>query len=211
MFLVTKKIPATTASRSPEPAPNKDVSIQANSEPKPPAQTAPAKSPIPPPVSPPATVNIEALSQKYQSELDILAREGTAKFQFVDYAPPSFVVIRNQAALQVTLRNPDVFDKDSTSIYRRAARAFDLFLAPRLTWIISKIPETPDLSVLDISIVNDLVSAKSDKSSEAIEFIFPLKEARQFVAADITNQDLIDRGIVLVNSVRIALNLAQVE
>jgi len=98
-----------------------------------------------------------------------------------------------------------------TSIYKRAARTFDLFLAPRLRWIVSKIPDTADFGSLDISIVNELTSAKSEKSSEAIEFILPVKETRQFTAADITNQDLIDRSIVLVNSVRIALNLAQVE
>jgi len=156
-------------------------------------------------------VNVDALREKYQSVLDILQREGTAKFQFVDYAPPSFIIIRDQAALQATLRNPEGYDRDLTSIYKQAARTFDLFLAPRLRWIVSKIPDTADFGSLDISIVNELTSAKSEKSSEAIEFILPVKETRQFTAADITNQDLIDRSIVLVNSVRIALNLAQVE
>ena len=140
-----------------------------------------------------------------------MSREGAAKFHFVDYAPPSFIIVRDQAALQATLRNPEFFDKDASSIYRRAARSFDLFLAPQLKWIFHKIPDTPDLSALDFSIVNELTSARADKSSEAIEFIFPLKEARRFAAAEITNQDLIDRSIVLVNGVRIALNLAQVE
>jgi hypothetical protein len=120
-------------------------------------------------------------------------------------------VVRNQAALQATLRNPEAYDKDLTSIYKRAARTFDLFLAPRLRWIVSKIPDTAEFDSLDLSIVNELTSAKSEKTSEAVEFIFPMQETRRFTAAEITNQDLIDRSIVLVNGVRIELHLAQVE
>lgn len=134
-----------------------------------------------------------------------------AKFHFVDYAPPGFVAFRGQVALQATLRNPEVFDRDATSIYKRAARTFDLFLAPHLRVILEKIPESPDFGAIDFSIIHDLISSKSDKSSEAVEFIFPLKAARQFAAADITNQDLINQSVVLVNGVRISLNLAQVE
>ena len=170
--------------------------------------STPAKTAVPMPAT---KATIDALREKYQVELESLSREGAAKFHFVDYAPPSFVIIHDQAALQATLHNPEPFDSDAGSIYRRAARSFDLFLAPQLKWIISKIPDTPDLSVLDISIVNELTSARADRSSEAIEFIFPLKDARRLAAAEITNQDLIDRSAVLVNGVRIALNLAQVE
>lgn len=169
------------------------------------AQTSPAKSSISPKEA------VDALRIKYQAELESLGREGAAKFHFVEYSPPAFVLIRDQVALQATLRNPEPFDKDSTSIYKRAARSFDLFLAPRLNWIVSKIPQSPDLGTLDISVVNDLTSAKADKSSEAVEFIFPIRIARQFTASEITNQNLIDAGVVLVNGVRISLNLAQVE
>jgi hypothetical protein len=171
-------------------------------------QSTSAKTPVPTPAT---KATIDALREKYQVELESLSREGAAKFHFVDYAPPSFIIVHDQAALQATLHNPESFDRDAGSIYRRAARSFDLFLAPQLKWIISKTPDTPDLSILDISIVNELTSARADKSSEAIEFIFPLKDARQFAAAEITNQDLIDRSVVLVNGVRIALSLAQVE
>jgi hypothetical protein len=38
-----------------------------------------------------------------------------------------------------------------------------------------------------------------------------LKATRLFARADITNQDLINQSVVLVNGVRISLNLAQVE
>jgi hypothetical protein len=172
----------------------------------------PDSAPAGPIVAPGAGVspNLEALTKKYQSELDSLSREGS-KLHFVDYAPPSFILVGGEAALEATLRNPEGFDRDSTSIYRRAARAFDLFLARELRSILAKVPETPDFTVLACSVVNELTSAKSDKSSEAIEFVLPLKEARQFAAAEITSQDLINRSMVLVNGVRIALNLASAE
>jgi hypothetical protein len=205
-------IPAAPVSNvQPEAAQQGGAPISAIAGARPAAQTTQVKPEVPLPGAPAENPNIDALRKKYEAELDTLSREGTANFQFVDYAPPSFVVIRDQAALQATLRNPESFDKDSTSIYRRAARTFDLFLAPKLKWILSKIPDTPDVGSLDISVVNELTSARSDKSSEAVEFIVPIKPARQFAAADITTQDLIDQSVVMVNGVRIALKLAQVE
>ncbi len=154
---------------------------------------------------------IDALQEKYRSQLDAFGKDGIAQFHFADYAPPSLIVINNQLALQATLRNPEVFDKEGTSIYRRAARSFDLFLAPQLKGILAKIPEGPEIRSVNFSVLNQLASPGPGKSSEAIEFLLPLKEARRFASSDITNQDLIDKSIVLINGVRIALNLAQVE
>ena len=177
------------------------------------AQSVPTKTAasVPPAAIRVGTAEMDALQKKYQSELDSLRQEGVAKYHFVEYAPVSFVAFRNQPALQATLRNPQTFDKDASSIYRRAARTFDLFLAPQLKGILGKVPESMDVSTIDFTVVLDLTSSASPKSSEAIEFIIPLKPARQFVTADITNQDLINETVVLVNGVRIALNLAQVE
>ena len=76
--------------------------------------------------------DVDALQNKLQPQLDALAKEGAAKFHFVDYAPPSLVLFRDQIYLQLTLRNPALFDRNMTSIYRRAAQSFDLFLAPLL-------------------------------------------------------------------------------
>jgi len=152
----------------------------------------------------------ERLQAKYQSQLDALANGGVAKREFVDYAPPSFVVFRNQIVLQLTLRNPLHFEKETSSIYKRAAQSFDLFLALQLKALLEKIPADAQIHGLDITLLNQLV-AKSGTSSEALEFILPLKPLREFTEAEITNQELINQSIVLVNGVRIALNLQQVE
>ncbi|HVS82290.1 MAG TPA: hypothetical protein VHE60_11215 [Pyrinomonadaceae bacterium] len=152
----------------------------------------------------------ERLETKYKSQLDALAAAGLANYHFVQYAPPSFAVFRNQIFLQLTLRNPNTFDKEATSIYKRAARSFDLFVAPQLKSILERIPDDAELGGLDITVLNDLTGT-AGHSSEAVEFVCPLGALRKFADADITNQDLINQSVVLVNGVRISLNLQQVE
>jgi len=172
-------------------------------------------APVPATVAPEAVVALTAddankLQAKYQTQLDDLAKEGLEKHHFVDYAPPSFVIYRNEMVLQLTLRNTNHFSQDTTSIYKRAARSFDLFLATRLKDILDKIPADASFKGFDITILNQF-GTDPKSTSEAIEFICPRSALRRFVDADITNQQLIDQSIVLVNGVRIALNLQLVE
>lgn len=173
-----------------------------------------AASPAPPPAA--TQADADQLQAKYQPQLDALGKEGVAKFHFVDYAPPAFVVFRNRIYLQITLRNPHNFDPNAGSIYKRAAQSFDLFLAGQLKSMLEKVPEGAEMEGLDITLLNQFAGkaaapAKTSASSEAIEFVLPLKALRQFLDADITNQQLLDQSVVLVNGVRIALNLQQVE
>jgi hypothetical protein len=152
----------------------------------------------------------DRLQANYQAQLDELNKEGVAHHQFLQYAPPSFGIFQNKIFLQISLRNPTKYEKDTTSIYRRAAQNFDLFLAPQLKSILAKVPNGSDFDGLEITIVNELTS-KATSSSEAIEFICSLKLLRQFANAEITNQELINQSIVLVNEVRIALDLQKAE
>lgn len=162
-------------------------------------------------VAPPATqADATSLQSRYQSQLDALAKEGTARYHFVEYAPPSFVIFQNKLFLQLTLRNPTRFEKNATSIYKRAAQSFDLFLATQLKPILDSFHHDSDFSGLDITVLHDL-NSKSGHSSEALEFVCPLKALRRFAEAEMTNQELINQSAVLVNGVRIALNLQQVE
>jgi hypothetical protein len=171
-----------------------------------------AASPAAPAESTPTVTNTDAdyLQSQYQVQLDALAKLGQEKFHFVNYAPPSFVIYRNQVVLQLTLRNTIHFSQDSTSLYKRAAQSFDLFLAGQLKDILEKMPADAPFAGYDITILNQF-GADAHSSSEAIEFICPRIALRRFVDADITNQQLIDQSIVLVNGVRVALNLQLVE
>jgi hypothetical protein len=165
----------------------------------------------PPPASPPPSpADAERLNEKYQAQLAALAKEGATKFHFVDYALPAFMVFRDQMALQMTLRNSIQFGPVKGSIYKRAAQSFDLFLAPQLKDLSERISPDIEFQLFDFSVLNKL-SPGAKGTSEAIEFICPRTALRQFVNAEITNQQLLDQSIILVNGVRIALNLQLVE
>jgi hypothetical protein len=187
------------------PTPGETVSASAN-------PTLPSPKAVDPqPASPPPTQSdAERLSEKYQSQLATLAKEGATKFHFVDYAPPTFVVFRDQIALQMTLRNSLQFGPVRGSIYKRAAQSFDLFLAPQLKDLSDKIAPDLEFQLFDFSVLNKL-SPGAKGTSEAIEFICPRTALKQFVNAEITNQQLLDQSVILVNGVRIALNLQLVE
>jgi hypothetical protein len=159
---------------------------------------------------PPSPADAERLNEKYQAQLAALAKLGAAKFHFVDYAPPTFMVFRNQIALQMTIRNSLQFGPAKGSIYKRAAQSFDLFLAPQLKDLSDRISLDVEFQFFDFSVLNKL-SPGPKGTSEAIEFICPRVAVKQFVNAEITNQQLLDQSIILVNGVRIALNLQLVE
>jgi hypothetical protein len=158
--------------------------------------------------SPPrSAADVDRLQAQYQPQLDALQKEDGAQFHLVDYAPPSFALYHKQLVLQLTFRNPAAFEK-STSIYKRAARTFDLFLAPQLKALVPKLP-ADQVEGLDFSILNNLGDEKD--GSEAVEFICPVKSIQSFVEDGITSQELIDHSLVLVNGVRINLHLELAE
>jgi hypothetical protein len=152
------------------------------------------------------------LQSQYQAQLDALAREGQVKLGFLDYDPPTFVVVSKQMVLQMTLKNSTRLDPEKTNIYKRAAQTFDLFVAPKMKDVLDRIPSDVPVDYYDFSVVNPLSPTSLGKErSEAIEFLFPKQLAQEFVNNEITNQELIDKSQVLVNGVRIALTLQLVE
>jgi cell division septation protein DedD len=187
------------------PAPAKSAPTRGSEQ----AASPPATDP--PPAAPALTqTDADRLDERYQAQLAALAREGAAKFHFVAYAPPTFVLFHDQIALQMTLKNSLQFSPAKGSIYKRAAQSFDLFLAPLLKDISERVSPDVEFQLFDFSVLNKL-SPTAKETSEAIEFICPRKALKQFVNAEITNQQLLDQSIVLVNGVRIALNLQLVE
>jgi hypothetical protein len=197
--------PAVAVAADPAPA-------TANSAPASASPVVPApKAADPPPAAPPAKpADADRLNEKYQSQLAALAKEGAAKYHLVDYAPPAFMVFHDQIALQISLRNTIQFGPAKSSIYKRAAQSFDLFLAPQLKDLSDRISADVEFQFFDFSVMNKL-SPGPKGTSEAIEFICPRPALKQFVNAEITNQQLLDQSIILVNGVRIALNLQLVE
>ena len=156
------------------------------------------------------TEDAERLQKQFQAQLDSLASLGKANLHFVDYAPPSFGLYQDRIVLQLTLRNTLQFSPDSGSIYKHAARSFDLFLARELKDILEKVPTAASFDGYDITVLNRF-GPDPQTSSEAVEYVSPREALRQFVNAEITGQQLMDQSVVLVNGVRIALNLQLVE
>ncbi|HKW63746.1 MAG TPA: hypothetical protein VJN89_14440 [Candidatus Acidoferrum sp.] len=197
----------------PQPSAQPPASVTPEPSPAPATTEKPASTPAadPPPTAPAATqADADRLDEKYHSQLTALAKEGGAKFHFVAYAPPAFVLFHDQIALQMTLKNSLQFGPAKSSIYKRAAQSFDLFLAPLLKDISGRVSPDVDFQLYDFSVLNK-VSPGAKETSEAIEFICPRKALNQFVNAEITNQQLLDQSFILVNGVRIALNLQLVE
>jgi hypothetical protein len=206
----------TTLLKPPIPTPVPAPSAPAPAESAPAAATANASASSAPAADPPPGARVltqadaNRLDEKYQSQLAALAKEGAAKFHFVAYAPPAFVLFHEQIALQMTLKNSLQFGTAKGSIYKRAAQSFDLFLAPVLKDISERVSPDVEFQLFDFSVLNKL-SPGAKETSEAIEFICPRNTLKRFVNAEITNQQLLDQSIVLVNGVRIALNLQLVE
>ena len=160
----------------------------------------------PPPMAP---GDVDEMQAKYESALDDYGTFVRSTMHETNSSLPSLALFRNSLYLQLTLRNPEVFDKEKTSLYKRAALSFDTFLAPHLADLVSRIPAVTNLKGLDITV---LVSVSSSSSpTEAVEFICPLQALRSFSSYDISNQDLIAQSLIIVNGVRISLNLQQVE
>jgi hypothetical protein len=156
-----------------------------------------------------SSADADRLQAQFQPQLDALLKEDGAALHLVEYAPPSIVLDHKQLAMQLTLRNSSTFEKSTSSIYKRAAQSFDLFLAPQLKALVPKLPADLQVDALEFSVLNRLGNEKD--ASEAVEFICPLKAIRSFVEDEITSQDLINQSEVLVNAVRIHLDLELVE
>jgi len=155
-------------------------------------------------------VDADRSNEKYNLQLMALAKEGADKYHFVSYAPTAFVIFHDQVALQLTLKNTQQFGPAKGSIYKRAAQSFDLFLAPLLADVSGRVSPDVEFQLFDFTILNKH-SLGTKETSEAVEFICPRNALKRFLDAEITNQELLDQSIVLVNGVRIALNLQLVE
>jgi len=158
------------------------------------------------PVTP---AEIDDLEGKYQSALEDYGKFIAAVLHQPLSSPPTLATFRNHLYLQITLKNPEAFDPQRTSLYKRAALSFDTFLAPHLGDLLSRLPAISNLVGLNITVLERLDSSAA--SSEAVEFMCPVQSLRDFVAFDISSQDLVTQSLVIVNNVRITLNLQQVE
>jgi hypothetical protein len=112
----------------------------------------------------------------------------------------------------MTRRNTLRFDPEKSSSYQRAAQTLDLFLAPKMKDILGQVPDDARIDFYNFSGMNALPFTSNGKErSEALEYLCPKHLLRKFANSEITNRELIDKSQLLVNGVRIALDLQLVE
>jgi hypothetical protein len=149
------------------------------------------------------------LQAQFQVQLDGIVREDGKNLHLAEGKAPSFEVAGDQTLLHFTMQNALSFDRNIASIYKRAAQSFDLFLAPELKSLSRRLPVDQSFDAIEFSVLNQ--SGTGQASIETIDYICPLTPLREFVANRITSQDLINQSVVLVNGIRIGLNLQLVE
>jgi hypothetical protein len=153
-----------------------------------------------------ADVDAARQQEKLQAEVNSI-RTGSGVPVPSEDNPPSMETNGDQKLLHYTMLNSLSFERSESSIYKRAAQSFDLFLAPELKGISKKLPADAALDGLHFSVLNRLSAGKN----ETIEYICPMDSMRSFVENKITTQDLINKSVVLVNGVRIGVDLERVE
>jgi hypothetical protein len=152
-------------------------------------------------------LNAIGLQRKLQAEVNAVRDGQVASAPLDDTSRPSLETNGSQKELHYTMQNALSFERVQSSIYKRAAESFDLFLAPELKDISKKVPADAPVDVLHFSVLNRLGAEKN----ETIEYICPMDAMRSFVEDKITTQDLINKSVVLVNGVRIGVDLEKVE
>ncbi len=160
-------------------------------------------------LKPPTTANAMQLQAQFQAQLDAMLKADGTRFHLMESAPPVFESHGGRTVLHLTMQNTLSFESGTSSIYKRAAQTFDLFLAPELKGLLKELPANAEYDSLDFSVRNRLGTEKSP--SETVDYICPLNSIHSFVENKITSQDVINQSVVLVNGVRIALNLQLVE
>jgi hypothetical protein len=167
----------------------------------------PAPAAVPPPAPAPVRdVSIPALQQQqtpYQGMLDRIGHELDADAHFVSYAPPVLVGFHGKSYLQLSVTT-NLAPSDLGSQYRIAALAFDHHVSHLIRPLLAIVPKDADFDGI-------VFSSTVSSVSQSIEFFFSLAELRRYSDYDLTGQQLINSGLVLINGERVGLELQSAE
>ena len=172
------------------------------------AKMAPeAAQPTAPPSRDSSPGGIGELQKAYQTTLDRMVQEMEATAHFVRYAPPAFMPFHNGLYLQVSVTTM-LPESAAGSQYRLAALAFDQHLGHLIRPALAYFKDREDFDGIDFSTT---VRMGAEGNPVAVEFIVPLKLLRAYAEFDVTGQQLIDGGYVLINGERVSLSLQAAE
>jgi hypothetical protein len=144
--------------------------------------------------------------------LDRLVQELNTQAHFVRYAPPVFIPFHGGLYLQLSVTTA-LPGSAAGSQYRLAALAFDQHVAHLIRPTLEYFKEAQgDFDGIDFSASVRAGSGDAAESSAmSVEFILSLAELRRYQQFDLTGQQLIDSGFVLINGERVGLDLQTAE
>jgi len=169
-----------------------------------PAAAAPAPAPAREHVS--ATV-IEQRQAVLQPQLNRMVQELESQAHFDPLAKPALFDFRGASYLSIPVVTT-LTAADAGSQYRLAALAFDRHVSHLIRPVLPHVKSALGFEGVDF---RTTVSAGANSSPETVEFLFPITELQRYENYDITGQQLINAGFVLINGERVGLDLQSAE
>ena len=190
------------------------------SSPKPEVDTRPVAAPAPlesaavarnAPSPDPSPTALRQRQTSYQELLDRIVRELDSSAHFVSYSPPVLVAFHKASYLQLSVTT-NLSAAAMGSQYRIAALAFDNHISHLIRPLLAFFKESPDFDgILFSSTVKIPAKTPDSPVTQSVEFVLPFTELRRYENYDITGQQLINSGYVLINGERVGLDLQAAE
>lgn len=176
------------------------------------APSAPAIAPAPvaPAPAPQRDLSPAALQQQmsqYQGAIDRIVHDLDSQAHFVSYAPPALIAFHKASYLQLSF-STDLAASDAGSQYRVAALAFDRHVSHLIRPLLALLPHDPEF---DGIVFSSTVKIAGKDSAQSVEFFLSLADLRRYEQYDLTGQQLIGSGFVLINGERVDLELQRAE
>jgi hypothetical protein len=154
---------------------------------------------------------LQRRQSQYQALLDRIVHELDSQAHFVAYAPPALVAFHKASYLQLSF-STELAAADSGSQYRVAALAFDRHVSHLIRPLLALFPQDTEFDGVVFSSTVKIPGKAADAVlTQSVEFFLSLAELRRYEQYDITGQQLINSGFVLINGERVDLELQRAE
>lgn len=141
------------------------------------------------------------------ADLDRMVQELGPQANFDPLAKPALIAFRGVSYWRLSMKTT-LAAADAGSQYRLAALAFDRHVSHLIRPVL---PYFKDAQRFGGIAFRTTVNAGSNDPPESVEFIFPIADLRRYESYEITGQQLINAGFVLINGERVGLDLQSAE
>jgi hypothetical protein len=159
-------------------------------------------------VLPPPAVSATAIKQRQavlQPQVNRMVQELESQAHFDPLAKPALFDFRGASYLRIPVVTT-LTAADAGSQYHLAALAFDRHISHLIRPVLPYVKGALGFEGVDF---RTTVSAGS--TADTVEFLFPITELQRYENYDITGQQLINAGFVLINGERVGLDLQSAE